>query len=64
MHAPRGWTRLDAEVGGVPLWKADGEPVYVATDDTDQLLFLRAALVRFERMSPQEFVDFVTEVGA
>lgn len=63
MHVP-GWTRLDVEVEGVPLWKHRSEEVYVATHDTDHLLFLQAALVRFEHMSPQEFTDFVTEAGA
>ncbi len=58
---PQGWTRVDGDPAGVPLWKRDGEPVYVATRDRDQLLMIGAALVRFDRMSPREFEEFVSE---
>lgn len=58
-----GWIRLGAEADGVPLWRRHGEPVYVATSDMDQLRFIGAAFARFERMSPQEFTDFVTGPG-
>ncbi len=58
-----GWIRLDVEADGVPLWKRQDEPVYVGTGDMDQLRFLGAALIRFERMSPQEFVSFIAEAG-
>lgn len=63
VHVP-GWTRLDVEVEGMSLWKHYSEEVHVATNDLDHLLFLRAALVSFEHMTPEEFTDFVTEAGA
>ena len=62
-HVLHGWTLLETDDGGVPVWKHYREAVYVVTRDTDQLRFLGAALVRFERMSPHEFVDFMNEAA-
>lgn len=59
---PAGWTRITVD-GDVPLWNRDGAPVYVATRDTDLLLFLGVALRRFQEMEPREFVEFVTGGG-
>lgn len=64
MQIPPGWIRLDTEPDGVPLFKRQGGPVYVATCDMDQLRFLGAALTHFERMTPAEFADFITGVGS
>ncbi|MCO6005467.1 hypothetical protein NE236_10780 [Actinoallomurus purpureus] len=47
---PHGWVRVADDVWGVPLWKRQAEPFYVATRDTDQLLFIDAALARFRRL--------------
>ncbi len=58
-HTPPGWTFAEAEVEGVPVWKRDGEPVYVATSDLDQLRCVGAALARFAYMDASEFTDFV-----
>jgi hypothetical protein len=57
---PPGWDRIADDVRGVPLWKRQDEPCYVATRDTDQLLFIGAALARFDRMSGEEFHEFVS----
>ena len=56
---PPGWTRLDADQKGVPVWRRDGGTVCVATHDMDQLLFLAVALTRFDRMTTEEFERFV-----
>lgn len=64
MQIPPGWIRLDAEADGVPLFRRQSEPVYVGTGDMDQLRFLGAALIRFDRMTPAEFTAFITEVGS
>ncbi|MEV5708791.1 hypothetical protein [Actinoallomurus sp. NPDC052274] len=55
-----GWARVGNDVNGIPLWQWKGEPVYAATRDTDQLLFLGAALVRFDEMSAEEFHAFIS----
>ncbi|WP_460334549.1 hypothetical protein [Actinoallomurus acanthiterrae] len=52
---PPGRVRVADNVRGVPLWKRRDEPCYVATCDTDQLLFIDAALARFDRMSGRSF---------
>lgn len=57
---PPGWIRIDEDVDGVPLWRRQDEPCYIATRDTDQLLFIDAALARFDRMSGEEFHRFVS----
>ncbi|MEV5706799.1 hypothetical protein [Actinoallomurus sp. NPDC052274] len=58
--APSGWIRVGEDVHGLPLWRRRDEPCYVATRDTDQLLFIDAALARFDRMSGEEFHRFVS----
>ncbi|WP_345367372.1 hypothetical protein [Actinoallomurus liliacearum] len=45
---------------GVPLWRRQDEPCYVATRDTNQLLFIDAALARFDRMSGDELHQFIS----
>lgn len=57
---PPGWVRLTGDVQGVPLWKRDDEACYIATRDMDLLLFIDAALSRFDQMSGKDFHDFVT----
>ncbi|MEV5704693.1 hypothetical protein [Actinoallomurus sp. NPDC052274] len=59
-EAPPGWVRVDEDVRGVPLWRRQDEPCYVATRDTDQLLFIDAALARFDRMSGDELHQFIS----
>jgi len=58
-ESPTEWMRLSDEVDGVPLWKHRGESCYVATRDMDQLLFIGAALARFDYMNGKEFCQFV-----
>lgn len=57
---PAGWVRMPDEADGVPLWQWQDQPVYAATRDMDQLLFLGAALARFDEMSAHEFHQFVS----
>lgn len=59
---PTDWTRVDSE-SDVPLWRHDSDPVYVATRDSDLLLFLGVALRRFADMEPREFIELVTGDG-
>jgi hypothetical protein len=59
-----GWVRVGDDVEGVPLWRWNGQPVYAATRDTDQLLFLGAALARFDEMSAEEFHAFISSAAA
>ncbi|GAA4619258.1 hypothetical protein GCM10023195_87000 [Actinoallomurus liliacearum] len=49
-----------SNVRGVPLWRRQDEPCYVATRDTNQLLFIDAALARFDRMSGDELHQFIS----
>jgi hypothetical protein len=59
-RSPSGWVRVGDDVSGIPLWQWNGEPVYAATRDTDQLRFLGAALARFDEMSAEEFHAFMS----
>jgi hypothetical protein len=59
-QTPPGWTRLDTDAEGLPLWRRGEDPVCVATNDLDVLRCIGAALTRFEDMNPQEFEEFVT----
>lgn len=52
------WTHV-GEIDGRPIWRRAGEATYVAAADMDQLLFIDAALRRFDRMEPQEFEEFI-----
>jgi hypothetical protein len=45
---------------GIPIWQWHDESFYVATRDMDQLLFIGAVLIRFDRMSSEQFQAFVT----
>lgn len=63
-HVPPGWARVPGGTDGIPLWQWQGEPVYAATRDMDQLLFLGAALARFDHMSAEEFHEFVSSAPA
>lgn len=58
------WVRVGDDVDGIPLWQWNGEPVYAATRDTDQLIFLGAALARFDEMSAEEFHAFISSAAA
>lgn len=55
---PPGWGRA-GEIDGVPLWRWRNEPFHVATRDMDQLLFIGAALTRFDHMGAEEFREYV-----
>lgn len=63
-RVPDGWVRVPGEADGVPLWQWQDQPVYAATRDMDQLLFLGAALARFDEMSAEEFHEFVSSPTA
>ncbi|GAA4604719.1 hypothetical protein GCM10023195_16110 [Actinoallomurus liliacearum] len=54
------WTRAGTDMDGIPLWQWNGEPVYAATRDTDQLIFLGAALAWFDEMSAEDFHAFIS----
>lgn len=62
-QVPAGWVRVPGDAGGIPLWQWQGEPVYAATRDMDQLRFIDAALTRFDEMSAEEFHHFVSSAA-
>ncbi len=59
-QVPPGWVRVPGDADGIPLWQWQGEPVYAATRDMDQLRFIGAALTRFDEMDAEEFHHFVS----
>lgn len=59
-RTPPGWYRVSDEISGIPLWKWMDGPVYVATRDMDQLLFLGAALIHFDEMGIGDFRSFIS----
>ena len=62
-HGRSRWVRVGDEVSGISLWRWNDEPVYAATHDMDQLMFLGAALARFDEMSAEEFHAFVSSAA-
>jgi DNA/RNA-binding domain of Phe-tRNA-synthetase-like protein len=56
---PPGWVRV-GEFDGVPLWRWREGGFHAVTSDMDQLLFIGAALVRFDEMDAKQFRASVT----